>query len=73
VETVRELNPSPDMRKTGIIFADVLMGGPPKKGDDEAAVLGFNNSVDELTTLHQITTTLARSSMEVLYGTREAV
>jgi len=45
VETSSRIEPLlPDMRKTGIIFADVLMGQ-----DDEVAVLGFNNSVDELT------------------------
>src|SRR5207247_3297786 len=45
VETSSRIEPLlPDMRKTGIIFADVLMGQ-----DDEVAVSGFNNSVDKLT------------------------
>src|ERR1700741_4938157 len=40
VETSFRIEPLlPDMRKTGILFADALMGP-----DDEAAVVGFNES-----------------------------
>jgi len=42
----------PDMRNTGILFADALMGP-----DDEAAVVGFSDSVDKLadfTTDHEV-------------------
>lgn len=42
----------PDMRKTGILFAESLMGP-----DDEAAVVGFSDSVDKLadfTTDHEV-------------------
>jgi VWFA-related protein len=44
VETSSRIEPLlTEMRKTGIIFADVLMGP-----NDEAAVVGFNDSVDNL-------------------------
>lgn len=44
VETSSRIEPLlTDMRQTGIIFADVLMGP-----NDEAAVVGFNDSVDNL-------------------------
>ena len=44
VETSSRIEPLlPDMRKTGILFADALMGP-----DDEAAVVGFSDSVDKL-------------------------
>jgi VWFA-related protein len=44
VETSSRIEPLlPEMRKTGILFADALMGP-----DDEAAVVGFNESVDKL-------------------------
>jgi len=44
VETSSRIEPLlPGMRKTGILFADALMGP-----DDEAAVVGFNDSVDNL-------------------------
>ena len=53
VETSSRIEPLlSDMRKTGILFADALMGP-----DDEAAVAGFNNSVDDLadfTTNHNV-------------------
>ena len=53
VETSSRIEPLlPDMRKTGILFADVLMGP-----NDEAAVRGFSDSVDNLadfTTDHEI-------------------
>jgi VWFA-related protein len=44
VETSSRIEPLlTEMRKTGIIFADALMGP-----NDEAAVVGFNDSVDNL-------------------------
>jgi VWFA-related protein len=44
VETSSRIEPLlTEMRKTGIIFADALMGP-----NDEAAVVGFNDSVDDL-------------------------
>lgn len=44
VETSSRIDPLlPDMRKTGILFSDALMGP-----DDEAAVVGFSDSVDKL-------------------------
>lgn len=44
LETSSRIDPLlPDMRKTGILFADALMGP-----DDEAAVVGFNDSVYKL-------------------------
>jgi VWFA-related protein len=53
VETSSRIEPLlPEMRKTGILFADALMGP-----DDEAAVVGFNESVDNLadfTTNHDV-------------------
>jgi VWFA-related protein len=53
VETSSRIDPLlPDMRKTGILFADALMGP-----DDEAAVVGFSDSVDKLadfTTDHEV-------------------
>jgi VWFA-related protein len=53
VETSSRIEPLlPDMRTTGILFADALMGP-----NDEAAVLGFNDSVDNLadfTTDHEV-------------------
>jgi VWFA-related protein len=53
VETSSRIEPLlPDMRKTGILFADALMGP-----NDEAAVVGFNDSVDNLadfTTDHEV-------------------
>jgi len=53
VETSSRIEPLlPEMRKTGILFADTLMGP-----DDEAAVVGFNDSVDTLadfTTNHDV-------------------
>jgi VWFA-related protein len=53
VETSSRIEPLlADMRKTGVLFADALMGP-----DDEAAVLGFNDSVDNLadfTTDHEV-------------------
>lgn len=45
VETSSRIDPLlPDMRRTGILFADALMGPA-----DEAAVVGFSDSVDKLT------------------------
>jgi VWFA-related protein len=53
VETSSRIEPLlPEMRKTGILFADALMGP-----DDEAAVVGFSDSVDNLadfTTNHDV-------------------
>ena len=53
VETSSRVDPLLlDMRNTGIIFADALMGP-----DDEAAVVGFSDSVDKLagfTTDHEV-------------------
>lgn len=53
VETSSRIEPLlPDMRKTGSLFANALMGSV-----DEAAVLGFNDSVDNLadfTTDHSV-------------------
>ena len=53
VETSSRIDPLlPDMRRTGILFADALMGP-----DDEAAVVGFSDSVDKLvdfTTDHEV-------------------
>jgi len=53
VETSSRIEPLlPEMRKTGILFADALMGP-----NDEAAVVGFNDSVDNLadfTTNHEV-------------------
>lgn len=53
VETSSRIDPLlSDMRKTGILFADALMGP-----DDEAAVVGFSDSVDKLadfTTDHNV-------------------
>ena len=53
VETSSRIDPLlPDMRKTGILFADALMGP-----DDEAAVVGFSDSVYKLadfTTDHDV-------------------
>ena len=53
VETSSRIEPLlPEMRKTGILFADALMGP-----DDEAAVVGFSDSVDNLadfTTNHEV-------------------
>src|ERR1041384_912561 len=53
VETSSRIEPLlPEMRKTGILFADALMGP-----DDEAAVVGFHESVDNLadfTTNHDV-------------------
>jgi len=53
VETSSRIEPLlSEMRKTGPIFADALMGA-----DDEAAVVGFNDSVDHLadfTTNHDV-------------------
>ena len=44
VETSSRIEPLlPEMRNTGILFSDVLMGQ-----DDETAVVGFNDSVDSL-------------------------
>jgi len=44
VEASSRIDPLlPDMRKTGILFADALMGP-----DDEAAVVSFSDSVDKL-------------------------
>jgi VWFA-related protein len=44
VETSSRVEPLlPDIRRTGIIFTDTVMGP-----DGEAAVVGFNNSVDKL-------------------------
>ena len=45
VETSSRIEPLlPEIRKTGIIFTDTVMGP-----DGEAAVVGFNDSVDKLT------------------------
>ncbi|HKW31918.1 MAG TPA: VWA domain-containing protein [Candidatus Acidoferrum sp.] len=45
VETSSRIDPLlPDVRRTGILFSDVVMGP-----DDEAAVVGFSDSVDKLT------------------------
>ena len=53
VETSSRIEPVlPEMRKTGILFADAVMGP-----NDEAAVVGFNDSVDRLadfTTNHEV-------------------
>ena len=53
VETSSRIDPLlPDMRKTAILFADALMGP-----DDEAAVVGFSDSVEQLanfTTDHEL-------------------
>lgn len=53
VETSSRIDPLlRDMRKTGILFADLLMGP-----DDEAAVMSFSESVDKLadfTTDHEV-------------------
>lgn len=53
VETSSRVEPLlPEMRKTGIIFTDTVMGP-----DGEAAVVGFNDSVDKLadfTTNHDV-------------------
>ena len=53
VETSSRIEPLlPEMRKTGIIFTDTVMGP-----DGEAAVVGFNDSVDKLadfTTNHDV-------------------
>ncbi|HKW35347.1 MAG TPA: VWA domain-containing protein [Candidatus Acidoferrum sp.] len=53
VETSSRIDPLlPDMRRTGILFADAVMGL-----DDEAAVVGFSDSVDKLaefTTDHEV-------------------
>lgn len=44
IETSSRIEPLlPDMRKTGIVFTNTVMGP-----DDEAAVMGFNASVDNL-------------------------
>ena len=65
VETSSRVEPLlPDMRKTGIIFADVLMGQ-----DDEAAVLGFNNSVDKLTDFTTNHETIFSTMSELKCGT----
>jgi VWFA-related protein len=52
-ETSSRIEPLlPEMRKTGILFANALMGP-----DDEAAVVGFHDSVDNLadfTTDHEV-------------------
>lgn len=52
VETSSRIEPLlPEMRKTGILFADAVMGL-----NDEAAVVGFDDSVDDLadlTTSHE--------------------
>lgn len=53
VETSSRIDPLlPDMRRTGILFTDALMGP-----DDEAAIVGFSDSVDKLadfTTDHEV-------------------
>jgi VWFA-related protein len=53
VETSSRIEPLlPEMRNTGILFSEALMGP-----DDEAAVVGFNDSVDNLadfTTDHEV-------------------
>jgi len=68
VETSSRIEPLlPDMRKTGIIFADVLMGQ-----DDEAAVLGFNNSVDKLTDFTTNHETIFSTISELKCGTERA-
>lgn len=68
VETSSRIDPLlPDMRKTGILFADALMGP-----DDEAAVVGFNDSVYKLadfTSDHEVilnTINTLKSGMEGL-------
>lgn len=68
VETSSRIDPLlPDMRKTGILFADAFMGP-----DDEAALVGFNDSVHKLadfTSDHEVilnTINTLKSGMEGL-------
>ena len=53
IETSSRIEPLlPEMRRTGILFADIVMGP-----EDEAGVVGFNDSVDNLadfTTDHDV-------------------